>query len=428
MTTKGIAGYNRAIIPVVRDASAETERAAQERQRHIAKYVQREGADAKRDGACKGVAGVAATVTGALFMKVAAGTVLVPPVAIVAGIVGAGLMAYGGTKAINGDAVETSGKNLAALADSERRTEVTTSWLGSKELPEDAKKAKVAQKLFGNEMIKRIFIEQPSGKNSGEIKVYSAAIDSSKFDGVTRKVDNPDEKVGIDYDISSVPSEYKDLLEKYTKDGILPKELSAEQQVQFLKIAKALSTKDKYVADKTGQQEDLDFFDINDDKLLNQDDLIAYRKFVNMETNPALKKYFSGLMSVYNDWRKTNPTGELKDLQKFSIRNEAKFLDLLKTHNVNHTDIDKIIRDFNLNDDAELDSTDIAILRAITKPDEKFDIDKDKNKANDLPLLESYLKGNMLRLKNAHQTAKKLEKITGGEDKVEKLKANLDIE
>ena len=69
MTTKGIAGYNRAIIPVVRDASAETERAAQERQRYIAKYVQREGADAKRDGACTGVAGAAATVTGALFMK-----------------------------------------------------------------------------------------------------------------------------------------------------------------------------------------------------------------------------------------------------------------------------------------------------------------------------------------------------------------------
>ena len=255
--------------------------------------------------------------------------------------------------------------------------------------------AKYAQEALGAGNVRTRGLYCVKSKNDNQkaenILIGDATINSDEYDGISQD--------GIKKATYEIPVEYTKFVEKFLNSG----KLSAKQADKFIQIVKALQTdgvfsNEQKINTTDNQQEDIEFFDLSGDGMLNYGDISAIKLQAGLH-NGAISQEQKALLNDKNRW----------DTNKLS-----KLLGITQ---------DNCLDMFDLNGDGNIDEIDYKIYQDMDKNAEKYDINSDGKVDNkDVDLTTGYFKAIMDRYNSKGEFLENTIKIMGGKDKMEILK------
>lgn len=251
--------------------------------------------------------------------------------------------------------------------------------------------------------IRRLYTTEPQ-KSDTNISICEAVINSEQYNAL--KDDNDNFK-GFNFYSYTIPKEYQPFVDKFLENK---KEISGREAIRLVNIFQALKTLTAY--DNTEQQtnnsaslEDVDFFDLSGDGLLNRGDVSALELFLLSESDIEIKSALE--TSQKEDWN------DLIYLKKISKLPNQKI-----TKNI-----------FDLNGDGNADEKDFSLYKNI-EPDinnpNKLDINNDGYiDKTDVDLINCYFKAVLSMITNAKIFRENTEQIAGGKERLDILEKKI---
>lgn len=418
------------VISSSSEAEDMQERVANNRLNAVADTVY-EDAQAKSDNGSKWVAG--GTIGGGASLLIGFITCFFcAPAGIaimaVGGLGGGGAVAYGAHEVSQGERQKNQANRLEATANNEQYTSESTegftkgianefygnddhTYLTQEQLTQAAQDTDTNTPLKGGQYSKNVYVVNPPEDGTSQVaELQVVDIDSGSYDGRTPKDESQDpitgEKRGYNKEVYKVEHEYGQLLVDYVEQTADDGSMTAAETDRLVEIAQALETKDVYSSNT--KKEDTDFFDVTGDGHINLADM-------TMLQNPDEVK-------------------ALMDATGNQSWNDSNFYNIMKTINPDLNINDDHVRNdlkqkYDVNGDGAIDDADKEFFIKSAAKQASSDINNDGVVDNkDAVIMESYLKANMLRIKNAENTISALNDITGGTGTVEQLKKFVNIE
>lgn len=398
------------------------ERVASNRLKSVASTAY-EDAQAKSDNGKKWVAGgtigAAVGVIGTIAACIFTGGWGLLGLAVVAG--GGGSAWYGSAQVAEGEREMNQANRLSATASNEQYTPEPVeglseqlantfygnddhSYMTPEQLTRAAQDIDTNFPLEGGQYSKNIYVVNPEADGKTQVaELHVVDIDSGSFDGRTVKDESQDpltgEKRGYNKEVYQVEQEYGSVLANFVEQSSEDGKMRASTSERLVGIAQALETKDVYRSNT--ENEDTAFFDVTGDGYINLADLtmLQYGEEVKNLLEATGEESWNE-SNFYNIMKKINP--EL-DTNSDSARNQLK-------------------AKYDVNGDGVIDDKDKEFFIKSALKQASPDINNDGVVNNkDAIIMESYLKANMLRVKNAENTIAALNDITGGSQTVDKL-------